>query len=214
MLGLRGHGADARADWRLPDDLAQNSEASAGAVAAAPGLPPGVPRQRGADRRVDLARDPCLRRNRTGGLPLSGRLAALPGRRIRADRPVITIAYVLGRRQAGRGGRRFDRLRGLPLPLDGTGRHHAGHRRVLLWIRPALSSGPDRDVRTVVALPQVLRRSMLDIRAAGHRDRGHGLRPLDRIGAVEIRREPTHGTRSSSRMPEGWPGSSPGHWGR
>ena len=129
--------------------ISKNSEAAAGAVAAAAGLPPGVPRQRGADRRVDLAGDPCLRRNRTGGLPLSGRFAALPGRRIRADRPVITIAYVLGRRQAGQGGRRYNRLRGLPLPLDGTGRHHAGDRRVRLWIRSALSSGPDRDVRTV-----------------------------------------------------------------
>src|SRR5208282_909829 len=101
MLGLRGHGPDARADGRLPADLAQNSEAAAGAVAAALGLPPGVPRQLGADRRVDLAGHPRLRRYRTGGLPLSGRLAVLPGRWLRADRPVITIASVLGRRQAG-----------------------------------------------------------------------------------------------------------------
>src|SRR5208283_5552028 len=101
MLGLRGHGPDARADWRLPADLTQNSEAAAGAVAAAPGLPPGVPRQRGADRRLDLARHPRFRGDRTGGLPLSGRGAALPGRRLRTDQPVITIASVLGRRQAG-----------------------------------------------------------------------------------------------------------------
>ena len=55
-----------------------------------------------------------------------------------------------------------------------------------------------------------LRRSKLDLRPAGRRDRGHGLRSLDRPRAVEIRPDPTHGSRPACGCRSGGLGHRPG----
>ena len=84
-------------------------------------------------------------------------------------------------------------------PLAGSGCDHACHRRVLRWSRSTLPAGSDHDLWLAVVEPEILRGSALDIRPAICRDRRCGLRPVDRSGAKEVRRNRSSGAGGSHR---------------